>query len=142
MLRHYRTKIFMKNKSINNYNSNINLTKHPKVKGLKVYDGINNFSISWLNKLGYCEYQLYLEHLKGVTAPDTKSMKKGPWHNITTDQLQNPKWAQKGKGNLTKSEKWDTLSVLYEISFALLQLRLKYYFFFKTKKDRTKHYGQ
>ena len=67
----------MKNKSINNYNPNINLTKHPKVKGLKVYDGINNFSISWLNKLGYCEYQLYLEHLKGITAPDTKSMKKG-----------------------------------------------------------------
>lgn len=41
----------MKNKSINNYNPNINLYKtHPKSSRFKGTHGINT-SISWLNKL-------------------------------------------------------------------------------------------
>ena len=45
------------------------------IKGLQIIEGKNNFPISWLNKQGYCEYQLYLEHMKGIK-------KQGHYMNI------------------------------------------------------------
>ena len=67
----------MKNKSLTFQKKEYTNQEHPTVKGLRIIDGNNNFSISWLNKMGYCEYQLYLEHLKGIEAPDTPQMTKG-----------------------------------------------------------------
>lgn len=67
----------MKNKSLTFQKKEYINQEHPTVKGLRIIDGNNNFSISWLNKMGYCEYQLYLEHLKGIEAPDTPQMTKG-----------------------------------------------------------------
>jgi CRISPR-associated exonuclease Cas4 len=67
----------MQNKSLQNTNPYLQMEEHPTIKGLRIIEGKNNFSISWLNKMGYCEYQLYLEHLKGIITPPTPEMKKG-----------------------------------------------------------------
>ncbi len=66
----------MENKLITNIN-NLDIKKHPKIKGMQIIEGKNNFPISWLNKQGYCEYQLYLEHLKGIEVGKTNAMKRG-----------------------------------------------------------------
>lgn len=66
----------MENKLITN-NQNIDIKKHPQIKGMQIIEGKNNFPISWLNKQGYCEYQLYLEHIKGIEVGKTKAMQKG-----------------------------------------------------------------
>ena len=47
---------------------------HPSVKGVKIIEGQNNFPISWLNQQGYCEYQLYLENMKGIETQPTPAM--------------------------------------------------------------------
>lgn len=66
----------MENKLIN-INKNYDIQYHPKIKGLQIVEGKNNFPISWLNNQGYCEYSLYLQYFKGIKAPETKAMKKG-----------------------------------------------------------------
>ena len=67
----------MENKLISNYSHNYEIKNHPNIKGMQIIEGKNNFPISWLNKQGYCEYQLYLEHLKGVEVGRTAAMKRG-----------------------------------------------------------------
>lgn len=67
----------MENKLITNNINDLDIKNHPKIKGLQIIEGKNNFPISWLNKQGYCEYQLYLEHFKGIEVSRTSAMKKG-----------------------------------------------------------------
>jgi CRISPR/Cas system-associated exonuclease Cas4 (RecB family) len=44
------------------------------IKGLKYIDGVRAFPISWLHKKGFCEYQLYLEKVKGIEVEETPEM--------------------------------------------------------------------
>ena len=67
----------MENKLITNNINDLDIKNHPQIKGLQIVEGKNNFPISWLNKQGYCEYQLYLEHFKGIEVSRTPAMKKG-----------------------------------------------------------------
>ena len=50
---------------------------HPTIKGIQIIDGKNNFPISWLNQQGYCEYQIYLQYMKGIETSPTQAMLKG-----------------------------------------------------------------
>ena len=65
----------MENKSIKY--KNYSFKKHPSIESIQIIEGKNNFPISWLNQQGYCEYQIYLQYMKGVKTPETKAMKKG-----------------------------------------------------------------
>jgi CRISPR-associated protein Cas4 len=67
----------MLQKDITEYEKRYVLKDHPSIKGLKIIEGKNNFSISWLNKQGYCEYQLYLEHMEGIETAPTAQMTHG-----------------------------------------------------------------
>ncbi|MBE6504305.1 MAG: CRISPR-associated protein Cas4 [Methanobrevibacter millerae] len=51
--------------------------KHPSIESIQIIEGKNNFPISWLNQQGYCEYQIYLQYMKGIKTPESKAMKKG-----------------------------------------------------------------
>ena len=66
----------MESKLITGY-TNYKRENHPDFKGVQIIDGKNNFSISWLNQQAYCEYQLYLEHFKGIEKPQNEAMKQG-----------------------------------------------------------------
>ncbi|KZX16797.1 PD-(D/E)XK nuclease superfamily protein [Methanobrevibacter cuticularis] len=63
----------MKNKLIKN-SIEYTIEKHPKIKGLQIIKGKNNFPISWLNQQGYCEYSLYLQYFKGIKTAPTQAM--------------------------------------------------------------------
>ena len=52
-------------------------TPHPSINKVNVIDDQNNFPISWLNTQAYCEYCIFLENVKGITAKPTKAMKEG-----------------------------------------------------------------
>ena len=65
----------MKNKAI--LNEKYSHKKHPEIKGIEIIEGKNNFPISWLNQQGYCEYQIYLQYIKGIKTSPTKAMLKG-----------------------------------------------------------------
>jgi CRISPR/Cas system-associated exonuclease Cas4 (RecB family) len=67
----------MKNKLINNPNIQYDIENHPKIKGIQIIKGQNNFPISWLNQQGYCEYSLYLQYFKGIETAPTQAMIKG-----------------------------------------------------------------
>ena len=67
----------MEQKNITEYEKEYDIKNHPSIKGLQIIEGKNNFPISWLNKQGYCEYQLYLEHMKGIKKQDTAAMTQG-----------------------------------------------------------------
>jgi len=56
---------------------NLKSIPHPTITQVKVIQNKNNFPISWLNKQAYCEYGIYLENVKGVTAKPTKAMMEG-----------------------------------------------------------------
>ena len=64
-------------KNIIEYSKEYEIKDHPNIKGLQILEGKNNFPISWLNKQGYCEYQLYLEHIKNIKTPPTPEMTHG-----------------------------------------------------------------
>ena len=66
----------MENKLIQN-NIDLDVKYHPEIKGLQIINGKNNFPISWLNKQGYCEYSLYLEHFEGISTAPTQAMLTG-----------------------------------------------------------------
>ena len=68
---------FMKNKLINNPNINYGSINHPKIEGIQIIRGKNNFPISWLNQQGYCEYSLYLQYFKGIKTQPTQAMISG-----------------------------------------------------------------
>ena len=65
----------MKNKLI--LNENYSKEKHPTIEGIQIIEGKNNFPISWLNQQGYCEYQIYLQYMKGIKTSPTSAMLKG-----------------------------------------------------------------
>jgi CRISPR-associated exonuclease Cas4 len=67
----------MENKLITNLNNDLNIQKHPDIKGLQIVEGKNNFPISWLNQQGYCEYSLYLEHFEKMEVGPTRAMLRG-----------------------------------------------------------------
>ncbi|MBR6993057.1 MAG: Dna2/Cas4 domain-containing protein [Methanobrevibacter sp.] len=67
----------MEQKNIIGYSKEYEIKDHPSVEGLKIIEGKSNFPISWLNKQGYCEYQLYLEHMKGIKTQATPEMTHG-----------------------------------------------------------------
>lgn len=76
----------MEQKNITRYEKEYEIKWHPDIKGVQIIEGKNNFPISWLNKQGYCEYQLYLEYMKGIETARTAEMKHGS--NIH-EQLEN-----------------------------------------------------
>ena len=67
----------MLQKNITGFEREYEIKEHPSIKGLQIIEGKNNFPISWLNKQGYCEYQLYLEHVEGIKTKPTKAMTHG-----------------------------------------------------------------
>ena len=67
----------MQQKNITEYDKEYEIKDHPSVKGVKIIEGQNNFPISWLNQQGYCEYQLYLENMKGIETQPTPAMTQG-----------------------------------------------------------------
>ena len=67
----------MQQKNITEYEKGYQFKEHPDIKGVQIIDGKNNFPISWLNKQGYCEYQIYLEHMKGIETASTPEMTHG-----------------------------------------------------------------
>ena len=56
---------------------NYSFKKHPSIESIQIIEGKNNFPISWLNQQGYCEYQIYLQYMKGIKTPQTHAMKEG-----------------------------------------------------------------
>ena len=66
----------MENKLIQN-DIDLDIKYHPEIKGLQIINGKNNFPISWLNKQGYCEYSIYLEHFEGISTAPTQAMLTG-----------------------------------------------------------------
>ena len=67
----------MEQKNITGYEKEYERKQHPDIKGVEIIEGKNNFPISWLNQQGYCEYQLYLEYMKGIETPATPEMTHG-----------------------------------------------------------------
>ncbi|MBQ2654148.1 MAG: CRISPR-associated protein Cas4 [Methanobrevibacter sp.] len=67
----------MEQKNITEYEKKYEIKNHPDIKGIQIIEGKNNFPISWLNKQGYCEYQIYLEHMKGIETAATPEMTQG-----------------------------------------------------------------
>ena len=67
----------MQQKNIIGYSKRYEIKEHPSIKGLQIIEGKNNFPISWLNQQGYCEYQIYLEYMKGIEMPSTLEMRQG-----------------------------------------------------------------
>ena len=63
----------MEQKNIIGYEKEYTIKNHPSIKGLQIIEGKNNFPISWLNQQGYCEYQIYLQYMKGIKTPETKA---------------------------------------------------------------------
>ena len=67
----------MQQKNITGYGKEYEIKKHPDIKGVQIIEGKNNFPISWLNQQGYCEYQIYLEYMKGIETAPTSAMTHG-----------------------------------------------------------------
>ena len=67
----------MEQKNITGYETEYETKDHPDIKGVQIIDGKNNFPISWLNQQGYCEYQIYLQYLKGIETVPTHEMTHG-----------------------------------------------------------------
>lgn len=67
----------MQQKNITGFEKEYETKDHPNIKGVQIIDGKNNFQISWLNQQGYCEYQIYLEYMKGIETPATPEMTHG-----------------------------------------------------------------
>lgn len=67
----------MQQKNITGYEKEYEIKEHPSIKGLQIIEGKSNFPISWLNKQGYCEYQLYLEYMEGIKTQPTPEMTHG-----------------------------------------------------------------
>jgi len=50
---------------------------HPKISEVMLIGDRAIFPISWLHKQEYCEYQIFLENVKGVKVKPTKAMVEG-----------------------------------------------------------------
>ncbi|WP_409200779.1 PD-(D/E)XK nuclease family protein [Methanobrevibacter sp. DSM 116169] len=78
----------MENKIIKNTTDNLEIKKHPDIKSLQIINGKNNFPISMLNKQGYCEYSIYLEHIKKIKVGPTSAMLRGSYvHQELEDEF-------------------------------------------------------
>ena len=76
----------MKNKSI--LIKSYPKENHPEIKSIEIIEGKNNFPISWLNQQGYCEYQIYLQYMKGIKTSPTKAMLEGTHeHNMLEEKF-------------------------------------------------------
>ena len=67
----------MQQKNITEYVNEYEIKEHPTIKGVQIIEGKNNFPISWLNQQGYCEYQIYLQYMKGIKTQETEAMTHG-----------------------------------------------------------------
>ena len=67
----------MEQKNITGYEKEYEIKWHPNIKSVQIIEGKNNFPISWLNQQGYCEYQLYLENMKGIETAPAREMTHG-----------------------------------------------------------------
>ena len=67
----------MEQKNITEYEKEYEIKIHPSIRGIQIIEGKNNFPISWLNQQGYCEYQIYLQYMKGIETPATPEMTHG-----------------------------------------------------------------
>ena len=52
-------------------------TPHPQISEVVLIGDIDIFPISWLHKQEYCEYQIFLENVRGIEVKPTKAMVKG-----------------------------------------------------------------
>lgn len=50
---------------------------HPQISEVKLVGDLDIFPISWLHKQEYCEYQIFLENMKGIKIEPTKAMIEG-----------------------------------------------------------------
>ena len=77
-VKYYKQQIkIMEQKNIVKCEKEYEIKQHPSIKSLQIIEGKSNFPISWLNQQGYCEYQLYLEHMKGIERGPTRAMTHG-----------------------------------------------------------------
>ena len=67
----------MQQKNITGFGKEYSIKKHADIKDVQIIEGKNNFPISWLNQQGYCEYQIYLEYMKGIETAPTHAMTHG-----------------------------------------------------------------
>lgn len=67
----------MEQKNITGLEREVTSQNHPNIKGVQIIEGKNNFPISWLNQQGYCEYQIYLQYMKGIETSPTREMMQG-----------------------------------------------------------------
>lgn len=67
----------MQQKNITGFEKEYTIKQHPDIKGVQIIEGKNNFQISWLNQQGYCEYQIYLQYMKGIKTAATPEMTHG-----------------------------------------------------------------
>ena len=51
--------------------------QHPKISEVILIGKRDMFPISWLHKQEYCEYQIFLENVKGINVKPTKEMIEG-----------------------------------------------------------------
>lgn len=72
----YKDKV-MEQKNITGFEKEYEIKSHPSIKGVQIIEGKNNFPISWLNQQGYCEYQIYLQYMKGIETAPTEEMTSG-----------------------------------------------------------------
>lgn len=56
---------------------NKNSIPHPNISEVKIFENMNNFPISWLNKQGYCEYGIFLENVRQIKTAPTRAMIRG-----------------------------------------------------------------
>lgn len=59
---------------------------HPHISEVRIVEERNIFPISWLHKQDYCEYQIFLENMKGLEVAPTKAMIEG---KLEHDRLEN-----------------------------------------------------
>ena len=74
----------MENKLI--INEKYSKENHPTIESIQIIEGKNNFPISWLNQQGYCEYQIYLQYMKGIKTSPTNAMLKGTQVHNTLEE--------------------------------------------------------
>ena len=67
----------MEAKNYKDINWDYEKTYHPTIKGVQIINNKNNFNISWLNQMAYCEQQLKIQYLQGIETKRTAQMKQG-----------------------------------------------------------------
>ncbi|MCC7553034.1 MAG: PD-(D/E)XK nuclease family protein [Methanobacteriaceae archaeon] len=106
----------MENKIIENFNNDLDIKKHPKIKGLQIINGKNNFPISWLNQQGYCEYSLFLEYIEKIKVGPTRAMLQGTYeHQELEDEFKKTATPTTFKDALENSKEKELLSREFQV---------------------------